>query len=105
MYVYSVTINIDIDAEKDWLQFMQKKHIRDVLATGYISSCSMRKAIRDEEDETSTYNMEYTTNTEEKYFEYMQHAASRMRADIADRFEGKFRASRIFYKVISTDSL
>ena len=42
MFIYSVTIHIDKSVEKDWLHYMQEKHIGDVLATNYFLSCIIR---------------------------------------------------------------
>jgi hypothetical protein len=47
MYIYSVTINIEKEVEQEWLDFMQKTHITDVLNTGYFINASLRKAIPD----------------------------------------------------------
>lgn len=56
MYIYSVIINIEKSAEQEWLDFMQKKHIADVLHTGCFTNASMRKEINN-----TTNHIPYTT--------------------------------------------
>jgi Domain of unknown function (DUF4286) len=100
MYIYSVTINISKEAEQEWVDFMQHKHIADVLKTGYFIHASMRKGITSDETEAVTYNMEYTAKTQEDYTNYQQHAAAALQKDVAERFAGKFTAQRAFYQLV-----
>lgn len=100
MYLYSVSINIEKEAEQEWLDFMQKKHIADVLATGYFTGASMRKEISNNDTSFSTYNIEYAVETEENYNSYQQVEAPALQKDIADRFAGKFTAQRKFYNLL-----
>lgn len=100
MYLYSVSINIDKAAEKEWVDFMQKKHIADVLNSGYFTKASMRKVQHNNNENTTTYNIEYLTESSEKYEKYAQIAAPALQKDVADRFGGKFTAQRAFYEVV-----
>jgi hypothetical protein len=100
MYIYSVTLEIEKTAEKEWVEFMKHKHIDDVLKTGYFKSCSMRKLVCTEETPTSTFNMQYTVESEEQYQLYQELAAPMLQADVLNRFQGKFSATRDFYKII-----
>lgn len=43
MYIYSVTIRLQKQSEQEWLDFMQKKHMRDVLDTGYFEKAKYAK--------------------------------------------------------------
>ncbi len=99
MYIYSVTLKIEKDCEKEWVQFMEYKHIDDVLKTGYFKSCSMRKLVSAEDNETVTYNMQYSIDSEEQYLSYQEHAAPLLQGDVLSRFQGKFSAARAFYEV------
>lgn len=102
MFIYSVTIHIQKDAEPAWVNFMQQKHIADVISTGYFTGATMRKSGISAAENTSTYNMEYTCNSKADYELYVQLAAPAMQKDVADRFVGKFTAERTFYEVVFT---
>ena len=101
MFIYSVTLHISKDAESEWLQFMQQKHLADVLKTGYFTKASMRKAAGNKEQDSSTYNMEYLTESIEKYNDYIQHAAPPLQNEVVERFSGKFTAERMLYEVVA----
>ena len=34
--LYNVTVSIDKDVEKEWLEWMKKVHIPDVMRTGFL---------------------------------------------------------------------
>ncbi len=100
MFIYSVTIHINKAAEREWLAFMQSKHITDVLNAGYFTKAVMRKTVSNNEENAISYNIEYAVETAEKYKEYAQHAAPGLQKDVLDKFEGKFTAQRNFYEII-----
>ncbi len=45
MIIYNVTINIDESVHDEWLQWMQTKHIKDVLNTGCFTSARLVKVL------------------------------------------------------------
>lgn len=103
MYIYSVTLKLDKHIESQWLEFMQQKHIGDVLAMGCFLSCSMRKLI-DEDASHVTFNMQYATNSQEDYRRYQQVFGPALKEEVNHLFGGKFTAERAFYKIVSEHS-
>ena len=101
MYIYSVTITIENETETEWLEFMQQKHIADVLKTGYFTSASMRKAVNEDNAAFVTYNIEYTADSMEAYTQYQQLEATRLQKDVTDLFSGKFTAQRRVYQKVT----
>jgi hypothetical protein len=100
MYIYSVTVHIDKDAESDWLDFMQQKHIFDVLKTGSFTKACMRKVVQHTDADKSVYNMEYYCTDKESYESYATKAASALQKDVADRFAGRFKAERMLLEEV-----
>ncbi|MCC6582337.1 MAG: DUF4286 family protein [Chitinophagales bacterium] len=100
MYLYSVTININKTSEQEWLDFMQDKHIADVLNSGYFTKASMRKALQNNDENITTYNIEYLTESAAKYNEYTQKAAPALQKDVTEKFAGKFTAQRAVYQIV-----
>lgn len=78
MIIYSVTIQIQKDVEKEWLQFMLKKHIQDVINTGYFIDATIRRVLAPNETSYNTYNMEYIAEHIEEYDDYLKNAATSM---------------------------
>lgn len=93
MIIYSVTISVDASIEAEWLEWMQRTHVPDVLRTGCFLDCGIYKII-DPVAETSSYVMHYHCRSIDEYHRYRDHFAPALQKDHADRFAGRFRGSR-----------
>jgi Domain of unknown function (DUF4286) len=93
MILYSVTITIQAGIEAEWLDWMKKAHIPDVLRTGCFSECRIHKVLGSESDEPA-YVMQYHCRSEEEYHRYRDNFAPALQKEHTDRFAGKFRGSR-----------
>jgi len=74
--MYNVTIAIDPRVEQEWVQWMIKSHIPDVIATGSFLSHSMQKVLSGDEDNKCLFYFEYRTainsyDIEEKYLTFV----------------------------------
>ncbi len=93
MIIYNVTVNIDDAAHDEWLVWMKKTHIPEVVATGCFSSGSMYKLLVDEQSGTS-YSIQYRAPNINAVNLYMEKFAITMRAKAEESFGGKFTAFR-----------
>lgn len=100
MILYNVTINIDNSVHDQWMQWMQTKHINDVLATGKFSSARMVKVLVEEEGSV-TYSIQYTAENKEKLNRYFQEDAPQLRQEGLTLFGDKMLAFRTELQVIS----
>jgi hypothetical protein len=91
--IYSVTVAIHRDAEAEWLQWMTRVHVPDVVRTGCFTDSRIFKVIGNENDEP-TYVLQYHCSSPEEYQRYQQNFAPALQKDHTDRFAGRFRASR-----------
>jgi hypothetical protein len=102
MIIYSVTVLIKKDVEKSWLEWMKEIHIPNVMKTGYFLDWKLRKLLLPEVSrDESSYVIEYTLQSLEKYNEYAKKAAPQLQKEHTEKFSGKFKASRAVYKIIS----
>jgi hypothetical protein len=93
MIIYSVTITIQAGIEAEWIEWMKKVHVPDVLRTGCFSECRMHKVLGSEGDE-AVYVMQYLCRLVEDYHRYRDNFAPALQKDHTDRFAGKFSGSR-----------
>ena len=99
MILYNVTVSIDPAVSEDWLDWMRKQHIPDVMATGcFIESRISR--VHGEEDGGITFAITYLSPSLEKLDEYREVHAPRLQKDHSVRYEGRFAAFRTFLSVI-----
>jgi hypothetical protein len=100
MYIYNVTINIEESIKEQWLSWMQKEHIPEMLATGKFTKALLTQVQIEEEMGGLTYSVQYTTDSKETLEKYYLEDADRLRAQ-SKPFEGKFVAFRTELAVIN----
>jgi len=101
MIIYNVTINIDESVHNEWLSWMQKKHINDVLATGKFIKAKLVKVLVDEEMGGMTYSVQYLTDSKKTLERYYKEDAPRLREEGLRLFGDKMLAFRTELEVIS----
>jgi hypothetical protein len=70
MILYSVTVNIDKAIESEWLQWMKKVHIPEIMATGLLEGNKLLRLLTEIENEGITYSCQYYFQSMEDYFTY-----------------------------------
>lgn len=93
MIIYSVTITIEASIESEWLDWMNRVHVPDVLRTGCFSECRTYKVLGSEGDDP-IYVLQYQCRSIEEYHRYRDNFAPALQKEHSDRFSGRFRGSR-----------
>ncbi|WP_313805567.1 DUF4286 family protein [Flavobacterium sp.] len=101
MIIYNVTINIHESVHDQWMDWMQNKHIADVLATGKFTSARMVKVLVEEEMGGVTYSVQYTTDCKETLQRYYDEDAPRLREEGHRLFGDNMLAFRTELELIS----
>ena len=100
MYIYNVTINIEESVHDQWLKWMHKKHIPDMIATGKFIKALMSKVMVNEEMGGLTYSIQFTTESKEMLEKYYLEDADRLRSETIRLFSNKFVAFRTELEII-----
>jgi Domain of unknown function (DUF4286) len=93
MILYSVTITIQASIESEWVDWMNRVHVPDVLRTACFSECHTYKILGTDGDEP-VYVMQYHCRSIEEYHRYRDNFAPALQKEHTDRFSGRFRGSR-----------
>ena len=93
MIIYSVTVTIEDEIEREWLDWMRRVHVPDVLRTGCFAGATIYKTFESTSDEP-TYVIQYRCPSMEEYQRYRDDFAAALQKEHSDRFSGCFRASR-----------
>jgi hypothetical protein len=59
MFLYNVTITIDLNVHEDWVRWMRETHIPEVMATGMFVSSRMSRLIGHEHADSEIYSIQY----------------------------------------------
>ncbi|PCI33038.1 MAG: hypothetical protein COB60_08335 [Flavobacteriaceae bacterium] len=100
MYIYSVTVNIEKNVEKEWLDWMRNTHIPAVLNTKKFNKALMSQVMIEEEMGGVTYSVQYTCNSKETLQAYHQENADALRQETERKFAGKYVAFRTELQII-----
>ena len=101
MILYNVTTNIQESAHKQWLTWMQTKHISEVLATGKFSSARLVRVLIEEELGGFTYAVQYTCDSMETLKRYYLDDAPKLRDEAIQLFGDKALAFRTELEVVA----
>lgn len=100
MILYNVTVNIEKESEVEWVAWMKKKHIPDVLATGMFLENRFYKILHDNEDGSTNYSVQYFTDSMEKILEYQQSFASKLQEEVNQKFQDRFVVFRTLLETV-----
>lgn len=96
MIVYSVTVSIDKAVEADWLDWMQKVHVPEVMETGYFLESHVQRLLEPapHDPDSATYNFQYVCASMSEFNAYQEREAPRLQAGHTQRYKDRFVAFR-----------
>ena len=99
MIIYNVTVRIDKEIEKQWLDWMKNTHIPDVMNTALFLDCKISRVL-EEEVGGHTYTVQYSCKNRQDYEKYQNEFAPKLQAHHSKKFAGKFTAFRTLLEVV-----
>lgn len=100
MYLYNVTVKIDLEKHDDWLHWMQTVHIPDVMQTGMFTHFRLCKLLEQDESSGITYAIQYSCPNMGNYFTYQQEFAPKLQLQHNQRYQNYAVAFRTLLRVI-----
>lgn len=95
MIIYNVTVAIDAAKEAEWLQWMQKTHIPEMLQTGCFTQARMHKVLHSaDENGHPSYAVQYHLHNRSLLETYYQQYADKLRDRAFAAFGNQFIAVR-----------
>ncbi|MEO5572783.1 MAG: DUF4286 family protein [Bacteroidia bacterium] len=100
MIIYNVTVNIDNSVHDDWLEWMQRVHIQEVMLSGLFIENRIYKVLSDDGAGGTTYSIQYVCNSMKEYEQYRDIFAPALQALHSNRYKDKFVAFRTLLEVV-----
>lgn len=100
MYLYNVTIKVDIERADEWLTWMREKHIPDVMATGYFTEHRICRLVDEGDLEGITFAIQYTCNTIDDFLAYKIKKSPALQKEHSEKFGNHFIAFRTLMEVL-----
>ncbi len=92
MLIYNVTVGVDKSIEQEWLVWMKEVHIPDVMRTQMFLGNKIYKVLTTENDETTSYAIQYTVRSLNELDVYLEKFAPALR-EVAGKKFGEKQAS------------
>ncbi len=99
MIIYNVTVNVENEIKDEWLHWMKTIHIPDVMQTGHFVENKICKVLVEEEQGT-TFSVQYTTKSMEELKTYQQNHAPRLQKEHTDKYGSKCVAFRTLLEIL-----
>ncbi len=93
MILYNITLSVEPSIATEWLNWMKKTHIKEVLSTGLFDSYQMYEVLLQQE-ETITYSVQYFTKSMANLQQYQAKYAPVLQAKHTHKFGDKVVAFR-----------
>lgn len=100
MVIYNVTIKVDDSIAENWLTWLKEEHIPDVISTGCFTHATILRLLEVDETEGPTYAVQYHSESNALYNQYIEKFSDEMRKKAADKWGNKFIAFRSVMQVV-----
>ena len=101
MIIYNVTVKIDSSIEKAWLEWLNQKHIPEIINTKCFTKAIVMRVLEIDETEGITFAIQYHTTTKEMYDTYISQYAPTFRKKAQERWGEKFVAFRTVLQIVN----
>ena len=95
MIIYKVIIDIDKKIKKDWLTWMEKEHIPEIMALNIFNKSKIYNIINPEKKKFASYCIEYYCSSMEKYNEYKTKFSKKLQEKHTQKYKDKFTGKRL----------
>lgn len=101
MIVYNITIKVAPAIEEAWILWQQQEHIPEIMASGLFSEWKLFRLLEQDDDEGSTFIVQFFAPTREQYQQYIDEFASVLRQKSFDKWGNQFLAFRTVMEIVN----
>ena len=98
--IYNVTVKIESEIEAEWLDWMTKHHIPDVLATNLFEKVLINRLLHDDGDGGVTFAFQYICKSLEAFNIYQKKHAAALQNDHSERYKDRYVAFRTLMEIV-----
>lgn len=99
--IYNVTTKVSHAIHAEWLPWMQQEHIPSVLNTGCFFKALVLKLKWHDDEEGVTYIVQYYSENETLYEQYLQQFANELREEAFTKWGNQFISFRTIMEVVN----
>lgn len=91
---------MDQSIEEQWLQWILREHIPEVMATNCFLRFHVARMLDQDESEESTYSIQYFAESKDDYNRYIEHFADVLRKKSFEKWGDRFMAFRSVMEIV-----
>tara|TARA_B100001758_G_C18330180_1_gene568348 strand:+ start:682 stop:993 length:312 start_codon:yes stop_codon:yes gene_type:complete len=95
MVIYKVIIHIQKNIEKEWISWMKKEHIPEIMALNIFKNSKLFKILNVRNLNFKSYCIEYHCESIDDYNNYQKNHAKKIQKKHSKKYEGLFTAERL----------
>ncbi len=103
--LYNVTVLVAHERSNEWLSYMTKEHILDVMNTNCFESFKLNRIKFVDDKDGVTYAIQYVAPSEQKLQEYLEHHAPALKKDHQDKFGESALAFRTIMEILQESNI
>jgi hypothetical protein len=100
MIIYNVTIKVHMDIHNEWVQWLKKEHVPDIMQTKCFTDFKILRLLEVDEAEGQTYAIQYFAESKALYNLYIEKFAGEMRNQSFAKWGDKFIAFRSVMQIV-----
>ena len=100
MIVYNVTVKVEESIAEDWLQWLLREHIPEIMNMGCFSNYRVVRLLEVDDSEGPTYAIQYNAESKADYNRYIEMYAPLVQQKSFDKWGGGFIAFRSVMQVV-----
>ena len=100
MVIYNVTTHVESSIEKNWLKWMNEKHIPEMLATKKFKTAKIFKIINENDKGGVSYAAQYQCDNKICLEQYLNDFAPKLRHDAVKKFGDRILSFRTQLELI-----
>ena len=97
--LYNITIKIESDIQPEWLEWMKRVHIPDVMATGCFESYRLTRILGDDDEHGIGYAVQYIAPDMHTFENYQKRYANDLQKAHSERYQNKYVAFRTLMQI------
>jgi len=99
MILYNVTVNIDLEKEQEYVEWMKQIHIPEVMATGMFTESKFFKLLH-EVEEGVNYSTQYFAKSMDEIQQYQADHAQELQQKLKVKFGNHYVAFRSLLELV-----
>ncbi len=101
MIVYNVTIKVNELIKEEWLTWLKKEHIPEIIATGCFEQAVILSLLEVDDAEGPTFTIQYQAPSKAMYNLYIENFSAKMKQKSFDRWGDNFIAFRSVMQIVN----